>query len=82
MRASLVAVICFAGLASAGFSSPVLAQQKTVKACQNEWRADKTDYRAKGITQRAYAAQCRGEKMGVLDCDGIAGRCNFRGALR
>ncbi len=36
-----------------------LAQQKTVKACQEEWRASKADYQAKGITEKAYVEQCR-----------------------
>src|SRR5262249_13183659 len=40
--------------------SPILAQQKTVKACQDEWRANKADNQAKGITEKAYVAQCRG----------------------
>jgi hypothetical protein len=37
-----------------------LAQQKTVKACEDEWRANKADNQAKGITEKAYVAQCRG----------------------
>jgi hypothetical protein len=36
------------------------AQQKTVKACEDEWRANKADNQAKGITEKAYVAQCRG----------------------
>lgn len=36
-----------------------LAQQKTAKACQQEWRANKADFQAKGITEKAYVAQCR-----------------------
>jgi hypothetical protein len=39
--------------------APVLAQQKTVKACQQEWRANKAENQAKGITEKAYVAQCR-----------------------
>ncbi len=39
--------------------SPVLAQQKTVKACEDEWKANKADNQAKGITEKAYVAQCR-----------------------
>jgi len=38
----------------------VAAQQKTVKACEDEWRANKADNQAKGITEKAYVAQCRG----------------------
>ena len=40
-------------------SSPAVAQQKTVKACQGEWRANKDANQAKGITEKAYVAQCR-----------------------
>jgi hypothetical protein len=49
-----------AGLvALAVFPTPLLAQQKTVKACQEEWRANKADNQAKGITEKAYVTQCR-----------------------
>ena len=40
-------------------SFPALAQQKTVKACQEEWRANKDANQAKGITEKAYVTQCR-----------------------
>jgi hypothetical protein len=40
-------------------SFPALAQQKTVKACQEEWRANKEANQTKGITEKAYVAQCR-----------------------
>jgi hypothetical protein len=46
-------------LGLAALPSPVVAQQKTVKACQDEWRANKADNQAKGITEKAYVAQCR-----------------------
>jgi hypothetical protein len=42
-----------------GLSSPAWAEQKTVKACQEEWRANKADNQAKGITEKAYVTQCR-----------------------
>jgi len=35
-------------------------QAKTAKACIEEWRADKAGFQAKGITQKAYVAECRG----------------------
>jgi hypothetical protein len=41
-------------------TSSVIAQQKTVKACEDEWRANKADNQAKGITEKDYVAQCRG----------------------
>src|SRR6478672_9197251 len=40
-------------------SFPALAQQKTVKACQEEWRANKDANQTKGITEKAYVTQCR-----------------------
>src|SRR5712672_3331406 len=35
------------------------AQAKTAKACTEEWRADKAGFQAKGITEKAYVAECR-----------------------
>jgi hypothetical protein len=51
--------ICAGLLGLAAFPAPLLAQQKTVKACQEEWRANKADNQAKGITEKSYVAQCR-----------------------
>jgi hypothetical protein len=45
--------ICAGLLGLAAFPAPLLAQQKTVKACQKEWRADKADNQAKGVTEKA-----------------------------
>jgi hypothetical protein len=60
MRTAFVAVLLSA-LSSILLTSPTaLAQQKTVKACQAEWRANKADNQAKGITEKAYVDQCRG----------------------
>jgi hypothetical protein len=59
MRTLLVAML---GVALTGLwaaSSPVLAQQKTAKACKSEWQANKADNQAKGITEKAYVDQCR-----------------------
>ncbi|HYM30698.1 MAG TPA: hypothetical protein VEU47_05325 [Candidatus Cybelea sp.] len=41
-------------------STQSFAQQKTAKECRDEWRANKADNQAKGITEKAYVAQCRG----------------------
>ena len=57
MRA-IVAIGC-AIIGASLFSFPALAQQKTVKACQEEWRANKDANQAKGITEKAYVTQCR-----------------------
>ena len=34
--------------------------QKTAKECREEWRANKAANQAKGVTEKAYVAQCRG----------------------
>lgn len=39
---------------------PAIAQQKTIKACQEEWRANKAANQANGVTEKAYVANCRG----------------------
>jgi hypothetical protein len=41
-------------------SGPALAQQKTAKACQDEWRANKEANQAAGVTEKAYVDKCRG----------------------
>jgi hypothetical protein len=46
--------------AIAVFASPAVAQQKTAKACQQEWRANKAANQAAGLTEKAYVEKCRG----------------------
>ena len=46
------------GLAAVA-GGPALAQQKTAKECRDEWRANKADNQAKGITEAAYVKECR-----------------------
>jgi hypothetical protein len=60
MKTSWVALAFMILTGTMGLSSHTWAQQKTVKACQDEWRADKAANQAKGITEKAYVAQCRG----------------------
>ena len=55
-------VLISTGAVIAGFfawSLPALAQEKTAKACTEEWRADEANFQAKGVTEKAYVAQCR-----------------------
>jgi hypothetical protein len=60
MKLSPFAIAC-ASLIIIGWTlSPSLAQQKTVKECQDEWRANKADNQAKRIREKDYVAQCRG----------------------
>lgn len=42
-------------------SAPALAQQKTAKACRDEWRANKAAMQASGKTEKAYVAECTGK---------------------
>ena len=63
MNKRTVLIVCsaviFSGLAFS--STPSLAQKKTVKACEEEWRANKTANEAAKITEKAYVAKCRAE---------------------
>jgi hypothetical protein len=59
MRVSLLMIVCVAAAGLLAGSSPLLAQQKTVKSCRAEWQANKADNQAKGITERTYIEQCR-----------------------
>jgi hypothetical protein len=40
-------------------ATPSAAQQKTVKACQQEWRAARAANQAAGMTEKAYVEKCR-----------------------
>jgi hypothetical protein len=60
MRRQLVVVACSAVLGLVTLSSHAMAQQKTAKACQEEWRANKAANQANGVTEKAYVADCRG----------------------
>ena len=60
MRRQIAVVMCSAVLGLMTVSSHAVAQQKTVKACQEEWRANKAANQANGVTEKAYVAQCRG----------------------
>ena len=59
MKSQFAVAICSALIAFAALSSPSFAQQKTVRACQEEWRANKAANEAAGITQKAYVEKCR-----------------------
>lgn len=45
--------------------SQTWAQAKTAKACVAEWRADRADFQAKGITEKVYVEQCRAPTAGT-----------------
>jgi hypothetical protein len=51
----LIAAAVLCGISAA----PAFA--KTAKECTAEWRADKAGMQARGVTEKAYVEQCRGE---------------------
>ena len=56
-------IMCSAAILSIAVLStaPALAQKKTVKACQEEWQANKAADQANKVTEKAYVAKCRTE---------------------
>jgi hypothetical protein len=60
MKKSLALIICLAATGSLAFSAPVIAQQKTEKACKEEWQANKAANQAAKITEKSYVEKCRG----------------------
>ena len=54
-----IAVIGAAFIGATLLSFPSIAQQKTVKACTEEWRANKAANEAKGVTLKSYVTLCR-----------------------
>jgi hypothetical protein len=59
MKIPFIIIMCSALVGALTLSFPVAAQQKTVKACQEEWRANRAANQAAGITQKAYVENCR-----------------------
>src|SRR5450759_1713878 len=59
MRKPLSILACTLVIGFGTVSSHAWAQAKTAKACTEEWRADKAGFQAKGITEKAYVADCR-----------------------
>src|SRR3974377_1632468 len=50
-------------IALLAWSPAVVAQQKTVRQCRDEWNANKTALSASGKTQRVFVAECRGVSL-------------------
>ena len=59
MSRKIAMAACSFVLAALTLSSHAVAQHKTAAACREEWRANKAANQAKGITEKAYVAQCR-----------------------
>jgi len=60
MKKSFALIVCLAATGSLAFSAPVYAQQKTEKACKEEWQANKAANQAAKITEKSYVEKCRG----------------------
>ena len=60
MSRQITTGMCFVVFGMLALSPLAIAQQKTAKACQEEWRANKAANQANGVTEKAYVAQCRG----------------------
>src|SRR3984957_5742810 len=59
MKKPLSILACTLVVGFGALSTHTAAQAKTAKACTEEWRADKAGFQAKGITEKAYVADCR-----------------------
>jgi hypothetical protein len=59
MKRPLSILACTLAIGFGIVSSHAWAQAKTAKACAEEWRAEKAGFQAKGITEKAYVADCR-----------------------
>ena len=57
MKSPFLAVMSIIGLVA--LASSALAQTKTIKACQDEWRANRVAMQAAGKTEKAYVDECR-----------------------
>ena len=63
MNRRLGLIVCSALISSglAFSATPSFAQKKTIKACEEEWRANKAANEAAKITEKAYVAKCRAD---------------------
>jgi hypothetical protein len=73
MKTLFVAIMCSALIGSLASVSPVFAQSKTAKACQDEWRTSKAANQTAGMTEKAYIEKCRsGGTVGLQAAPGPA----------
>jgi hypothetical protein len=56
---------CAALVGLLALSQSAVAQQKTVKQCNDEWTANKPAIQASGKTKRVFLAECRGVPVGA-----------------
>lgn len=60
MRRQFAITMCSVVIGLMTVCSQAIPQQRTAKACAEEWRANKAANQANGITEKAYVASCRG----------------------
>ncbi len=72
MKLPFILAMCSAMIGVVAFSSPVIAQQKTVKACQEEWRANKAANQAAKITEKSYVEKCRADAAAPVTAPAVA----------
>ena len=63
MKATFTTIVCAALVGLLALSQSAVAQQKTVKQCNDEWTAGKAAIQASGKTQRVFVAECRGVQV-------------------
>jgi hypothetical protein len=51
-------------------AAPAAGEKKTAKECEDEWRANKAANQAKGITEKAYVAECKEGKAAATPAAG------------
>ncbi len=61
MKKIIAPVLCAAFAGMMLMSAPAFAQQKTAKACADEWKANKDANQAAKITEKAYVTKCRAD---------------------
>lgn len=61
MKNSFVPMICASIIGVLAISAPAIAQQKTEKACKDEWQVNKAANQAAKITEKAYVTKCRAD---------------------
>ena len=65
MRSTFTAPLCAAVVGLLALSQGALAQQKTVKQCNDEWVASQAAIEAGGKSRRDFIAECRGLPVGT-----------------
>ena len=61
MKTRLYAVVFATAAAAFTGTTVAQAQQKTVTACENEWRANRAENQKNKITEKAYVEKCRSD---------------------